>query len=462
MFTPKGFAELDVAVRDGRFVESGSGEVVDCRGLWLLPGAIDAHVHSRDPGFPEKEDWTSLTAAAAAGGVTTVLDMPNTVPAVDSAALLEAKAERAAGRALVDFGLWGLVRSSSTPEMLGGLVSAGAVGLKAYLGYAYRHSQQTVTYTAALDDPDLEAPPGYATIALLAPALARSRALVAVHAEDPELLRLCARPLRDYDDVLAARPALAEAIAIAAVGVIAAAGHLRLHLVHISSREGLAAADAARIAGADLSIETCPQYLWTTEADFDRVGNALRMNPPVRTAADQEALRRAVAARDIDIIATDHAPHTDEEKFGVELDRAHPGSPGVQTLLLSALQLTRVMGARDRLIRAVTSNVAERFGFAGRKGVIAPGADADLVLVDPGSQTVVAPESMHSRQKHGVLEGMTFDFAIRAVYSRGELVFSDGELVGTPGLGRWIRPSAGAGTLSGPENSPSAGARAPR
>ena len=87
MFTPKGFAELDVAVRDGRFVESGSGEVVDCRGLWLLPGAIDAHVHSRDPGFPEKEDWTSLTAAAAAGGVTTVLDMPNTVPAVDSAAL---------------------------------------------------------------------------------------------------------------------------------------------------------------------------------------------------------------------------------------------------------------------------------------------------------------------------------------------------------------------------------------
>ncbi|HEX6350865.1 MAG TPA: dihydroorotase family protein [Candidatus Dormibacteraeota bacterium] len=459
MFTPKGFADIDVGVRDGQFVDGGSGEVVDCRGLWLLPGALDAHVHSRDPGFPDKEDWTSLTAAAAAGGVTTVLDMPNTVPAVDSAELLAVKAERAADRALVDFGLWGLVRSSSTPEQLAGLVAAGAVGLKAYLGYAYRRSQQAVTYTAALDDPDLEAPPGYGTIALLAPALARSRALLAVHAEDPELLRFCARPLREYADVLAARPALAEAIAIAAVGVIAAADHVRLHLVHISSLEGLAAADAARVAGADLSIETCPQYLWTTEDDFARVGNALRMNPPVRTRADQEALRRAVAAREVDIIATDHAPHTDEEKFGVELDRAHPGSPGVQTLLLSALQLTRVMGARDRLIRAVTANVADRFGFAGRKGVIAPGADADLVLVDPAAQTVVAPESMHSRQKHGVLEGMTFDFAIRSVYSRGDLVFSDGEVVGKPGRGRWLKPSAGGGTVFGSENSPGAGAR---
>jgi len=442
VFTPHGFLDTDIAVRDGRFVEGGGGEVVDCGGLWLLPGAIDAHVHSRDPGFPEKEDWTSLTSAAAAGGVTTVLDMPNTVPAVDSAEVLAAKAARAGARALVDFGLWGLLRSSSTDEMLEGLVGAGAVGLKAYLGYAFQRSRQAVTYSASLDDPDLEAPPGYGTIAVLGPALARCRALLAVHAEDPELLRFSARPLREYADVLAARPALAEAIAIAAVGVIAAADHVRLHLVHISSVEGLAAAEAARIAGADLSIETCPQYLWTTEADYGRVGNALRMNPPVRTAADRHALRRAVVGRDIEIIATDHAPHTDQEKFDVDLDSAHPGSPGVQTLLLSALQLSKELGARDRVIRAVTANVADRFGLSGRKGAIAPGADADLVLVDPGAGTIVTAESMLSRQKHGVFEGMSFDFAIRQVYSRGELVAEDGRVVAQPGRGRFVRPAA--------------------
>lgn len=432
--------DTDFCVRDGRISEGAGGEVVDCHGLWVLPGAIDAHVHSRDPGFPQKEDWTSLTAAAAAGGVTTVLDMPNTVPAVDTAEVFHAKAERAGSRALVDFGLWGLLRSSSTPPGLASLVESGAVGLKAYLGYAYHRSRQAVTYTPDLDDPDLEAAPGYGTIAMLAPALAQMRAVLAVHAEDPELLRLCARPLTEYADVLASRPALAEAIAIAAVSVIAAADHVRLHLVHLSSVEGLAAAEAARIAGADVSIETCPQYLWATDDDYARLGNALRMNPPVRGAADRDALRRAVVARDIDIIATDHAPHTDAEKFEIDLDHAHPGSPGVQTLLLSALQLSKELGARDRVIRAVTANVAERFGLSGHKGVIAPGADADLVLVDPARRTVATPESMLSRQRHGVLEGMTFDFAIRQVYSRGELIAEDGKVVAEPGRGRLVRP----------------------
>jgi dihydroorotase-like cyclic amidohydrolase len=167
------------------------------------------------------------------------------------------------------------------------------------------------------------------------------------------------------------------------------------------------------------------------------------MNPPVRGAADRDALRRAVVARDIDIIATDHAPHTDDEKFEVDLDRSHPGSPGVQTLLLSTLQLSHDLGARDRLIRAVTANVAERFGLSDRKGVIAPGADADLVLVDPAGRTVANPESMLSRQKHGVLEGMAFDYAIRQVYSRGELIVDEGKVVAEPGRGRLVKARPG-------------------
>lgn len=416
--------------------------MIDCRGLWVLPGAIDAHVHSRDPGFPEKEDWTTLTSAAAVGGVTTVLDMPNTVPAVDSPDVFADKARIAGSRALVDFGLWGLVRSSSTPEAIAGLLGAGAVGLKAFLGYAYHRGRRAVTYTVILDDPELEAPPGYDTIARLGPVLARHGALLAVHAEDPDLLRKRARHLAGYADVLLARPAEAEAVAIATTGRLAGAHGFRLHLVHVSSAEGLAAAMAARHhQGADVSIETCPQYLWATADDYGRVGNALRMNPPVRGRGDLGALRAALVEEELDTVGTDHAPHTDAEKFAVDLDHCHPGSPGVQTLLLSQLQLGRLLGATEQAVRAVTSNVAERFRLAG-KGAIRPGADADLVLVDPAGRTVATAESMLSRQRHGVLEGMAFDFAIGRVYSRGELVAEGGKVVAAPGRGRLVRPAA--------------------
>ncbi len=414
--------------------------VVDCRGLWVLPGAIDAHVHSRDPGFPEKEDWTTLTSAAAVGGVTTVLDMPNTVPGVDTPEVFAAKVSIAGSRALVDFGLWGLVRSSSTPEAIAGLLAAGAVGLKAFLGYAYHRGRRAVTYTVALDDPELEAPPGYDTIARLGPELARRGGLLAVHAEDPDILRHRARHLADYADVLRARPAEAEAAAVAATCRLAGAHGFRLHLVHVSSAEGLAAATAAKHhQGADVSIETCPQYLWATADDYRRVGNALRMNPPVRERGDQGALRAALVEDELDTVGTDHAPHTDAEKFAVDLDHCHPGSPGVQTLLLSQLQLGRVLGATEQAINAITANVAERFRLAG-KGRLEPGADADLVLVDPAGWTLATAESMLSRQRHGVLEGMAFDFAINQVYARGELVAERGRVAAEPGRGRLVRP----------------------
>src|SRR5256885_8327236 len=142
VFTPDGPREADVRVADGVITEversaAGRGaRVIDVSGMYVLPGAIDVHVHSRDPGFPDKEDFGTLTSAAAAGGVTTVIDMPNTVPAVDSAGALESKAALARSRSRVDFGLWALIRSTSSAEQLVELASAGAVGFKAYLGYS--------------------------------------------------------------------------------------------------------------------------------------------------------------------------------------------------------------------------------------------------------------------------------------------------------------------------------------
>ena len=436
--TPDGPREADVHVRDGKigklepWSRPAGPEVVDAAGLWVLPGAIDAHVHGRDPGCPEKEDFASLTAAAAAGGVTTVLDMPNTLPGVSDAEIFAAKREAIAAKAMVDYGLWALLRSSSTEEQVGGLAAAGAIGFKAYLGYAVRRSTGQVLYTPGAAEADLEPPASYGTIARLASSLAATAVPVAAHAEDPSILLASSARVEDYADLLASRPAVGEAVAVAALGALALALDLRVHLVHLSSRAGLDAALAARAQGAGLSLETCPQYLWLTEADYTRLGPVMKMYPLIKTIADREALRDALFRGDIDSVGSDHAPHTDEEKLRHPLAEAHAGSPGVQTLLLSCLEFARQAGDPWRAVSWVSAKPALIFGLYPRKGVIQPGSDADLVLVDPKGSTVVRSEEMGSKQRFGSLDGLEMSFAIRAVYVRGEPP--------RPGGGEFVRP----------------------
>ena len=446
VYTPEGPREADVRVADGvitaveaRGAPAAGATAVRLDGLYLLPGAIDVHVHSRDPGFPDKEDFGTLTAAAAAGGVTTVVDMPNTVPAVDAAGTLEGKAALARARARVDFGLWGLVRSSSTPEQLRGLAAAGATGFKAYLGYAFSLSRKQVLHSLEPADPDLEAPPDYGTLARLGATFAELGLPIAIHAEDAGILRAFARPFETYADVLASRPPEAEAVAISASASVARQSGFHLHVAHLSSALGLAAAREALGAGATLTIETCPQFLWLTDADFPRLGTAMKMNPPVKTQADRAALRDALLRGTISIVATDHAPHTDAEKAR-DLEHAPPGSPGVQTLYLSCLQLALDTGDVWKAPRWVCEGPARLAGLSESKGRIAPGYDADLVVVDPKGSTTFSPRLMRSRQKHGALAGMKVSFAIRSVYLRGTAVLSNGRLVGRPG-GRMVRPA---------------------
>lgn len=442
--TPGGLREADVHVKDGVIVSLERGgfrgiEEVDATGLLVLPGGVDAHVHSRDPGFPRKEDFGSLTAAAAAGGITTVVDMPNTVPAVENAAVFQEKVEIASSKALVDFALWGLLGSESRPEDVHDLLDVGAVGLKAFLGYGIRRSDRQVVYTPRLDDPELEPPAGSGAIARVAPDLARRGAPLAVHCEDADILRAFSRPAQTYADLLASRPALAEAVAIASVGVISQRTGLEVQVVHLSSALGLAAAREARRAGARMVLETCPQYLWLSDEDAPRLGPILKMYPPVRTGADRAALVEALRTGLIERVGTDHAPHSDGEKLGRSLDEALPGSPGVEMLYLSCLELARRQGDVGAAARWVAEGPARSLGLFPRKGVVEPGADADLLLVDSSAETVVSARAMHSHQRHGCLEGQRFGFAVRSVYSRGELVARDGEPLGQAGRGKLVR-----------------------
>ena len=441
VYTPNGPRPADVHVTDGvissveRSLRAPRAKVVDAGGMYVLPGGVDVHVHSREPGFTEKEDFGSLTAAAAAGGVTVVLDMPNTVPAVDSAGVLEAKAALARSKAQVDFGLWGLIRSSSTPEQLEEMAAAGAVGFKAYLAYSFSLSRRQMLYAPAAGDPDLEAPADYGTLARLAPAVARLGLPLAIHAEDPTVLAAFRRPILTYADLLESRPPEAEAVAVSGAAAVARESGAHLHIAHLSSALGLRAAEDAIRLGTHISLETCPQFLLLTDQDFDRVGPAMKMLPPVRTADDRDALVDGLRRGVISIVSTDHAPHTDDEKSR-SLEEAPAGSPGVQTLYLSCLQLAKDLGDVWQATRWVSTAPAAFAGLQESKGAIAPGYDADLVIVDPRRKTQVAAEAMRSRQRHGVMEGMEFDFAIVDVYLRGESVAHGGRV-----HGRMVRPA---------------------
>lgn len=407
--------------------------------MYVLPGAIDVHVHGRDPGFPVKEDFGTLTLAAAAGGVTTVVDMPNTIPGVDSGGVLESKAALAHSKARVDFGLWGLIRSSSTADQLESLAQAGAIGFKAYLGYAFSLSRRQVMYAPDSDDPDLESPPDYGTLLRLAPAVAALGLPLVIHAEDPGILAAFRRPLDSYADVLASRPPEAEAVAIAAAAAITHSFGARLHIAHLSSALGLRAAEVAMQDGSRLSLETCPQYLWRSDADFAQLGTSMKVYPPVRTALDRQALIEAVDQGVIGIVATDHAPHSDAEKAR-PLEDAAAGSPGVQTLYLSSLELAKRLGDVWKALKWVAEAPAGLIGLQESKGRISPGFDADLAIVDPRRGTVFRPAMMRSRQKHGVMEGLESSFSIVEVYVRGRLVVKKGRAVGGP-IGRMVKPS---------------------
>ena len=441
MYTPEGPRHADVHVIDGVISEVAPGlrvaraAVIDASGKYILPGGVDVHVHSRDPGFPEKEDFGTLTAAAAAGGVTVVVDMPNTVPAVDGAGVLEAKAALAHSKAHVDFGLWGLVRSSTAPSDLEEMAAAGAVGFKAYLAYSFSLSRKQVLYSPGSDDPDLEPPADYGTLARLAPAVARVGLPLAIHAEDPTVLTAFRRPVLSYEDLLESRPPEAEAVAVSAAAAVAKDSGVRLHVAHLSSKLGLQAAEDAMRAGASLTLETCPQFLLLTAADFDRVGSAMKMLPPIRREADRDALVDGLMRGAISIVSTDHAPHTDDEKSRA-FDEAPAGSPGVQTLYLSCLQLAKDLGDVWLAPKWVSSAPAMLVGIGESKGAIAPGYDADIVIVDPHRKTSVRAEHMRSRQRHGALEGKEFDFMIEKTYLRGEALTASGKP-----RGRMVRPA---------------------
>ena len=393
--TPQSVVEANVAIKDGTIIAVGDDgampqarERLDATGLYVLPGAIDVHVHFRDPGYPHKEDFASGTAAAAFGGVTTVFDMPNTIPPAGTAEALAAKHRIAAEKAHVDFGLYGLL-GEDTIEHVPALVAGGVIGFKLYMGNTFGRIPCPST-GAMLEAFEVAAPTGKR---------------ISLHAETNSIMERREARLRGAGRLdplahLASRPAVVAVEAVSRAALLAEWTGARIHILHISSAEELRPLREAKARGVDITGETCPHYIMLSSEDYARFAGTIRVNPPVREKRNQEPLWQALADGTIDLIATDHAPHSPEEKTRNDIWTVDCGFPGVETQM--PLMLTEANAGRFGIcdyVRWSAANPARIFGVYPRKGAVAPGSDADITVVDLACESIIEDAALQSRSK---------------------------------------------------------------
>ena len=432
-----GVQPADLGVVAGRIVaiapdlDGGGSVTLDARGLHVLPGVVDAHVHFNDPGRSAWEGWASGSRALAAGGGTLACDMPlNAHPPTVNAAAFDAKLAAATGAAWTDFALWGGLVPGGV-DRLDELADRGVIGFKAFM------SNSGIDDFAAVDD---------GTLYMGMARAARLGLPVAVHAESDALTGALARQalaagqltVRAY---LESRPAVAEWEAISRALLFAEATGCAVHIVHVSTGRSVALVAEAQARGVNASCETCPHYLVLTDADAERLGAVAKCAPPLRPAAEGAALWDHLAAGRLPMIASDHSPAPADMKTGDDFFRVWGGISGCQSLL--PLLLTEGYHARALplpLIAAVTATYpAQRFRLPG-KGTLALGADADLALVDLAATVPLTATDLHYRHAHSPYLGRLLRGQVVATLLRGRLIQRAGQAVGTP-AGRLIRPA---------------------
>lgn len=417
--TPGGLVEADIAVKSGRIADFGSfsagdgAETIECKGLHILPGVIDTQVHFREPGLTHKEDLSTGTLSAIAGGVTTVFEMPNTDPLTITADALHDKLHRARGRAWCDYAFFvgGCAESAPDLNLLERL--PGCCGVKVFMG------SSTGSLLAAEED-------------VILSILKNGTRRVALHAEDETRLKSrkyiaeASHDVRDHPLWRDAETALTATMC--AVRLAREAGR-PIHLLHVTSADEMAFLKDHKDI---VTIETTPQHLTLSAPEcYERLGALAQMNPPIRDKRHQDALWRAVQTGVVDVLGSDHAPHTLEEK-----SKTYPTSPsgmtGVQTML--PVMLDHVSKGRLSLERLVDllAHGPQRVYQIARKGRIAVGYDADFAIVDIKRRRTITNKWIQSKCGWSPFDGMTVMGWVQGTVLRGQLAMWDDEILGQP------------------------------
>jgi allantoinase len=428
--TPQEVIDVDIAI-EGEYIAAVASGVpagkreIDASGLTILPGLIDIHLHFNEPGRVDWEGAATGSRALAAGGGTLFFDMPlNSSPCTVNALHFDQKRAALESTSITDFALWGGLIPGNIGD-LAELADRGVVGFKAFLCDSglpeFPRADDLTLYEGMTEAARLGLP-------------------VAVHAESEEITRRLSQRIaesgrHDTAAFLESRPVIAEVEAIARAGLLARETGCKLHVVHISSGKGVAAALEARSLGADVSIETCPHYLLFTEDDLLRIGAIAKCAPPLRARSERDALWASVLRGEVDAIASDHSPCPPEMKQRENFFEVWGGIAGVQWTLPALIDKGMDI---PRLAALTSSNGARRFGID-RRGAIEPGAYADLALVDLRDSQVVSRDSLFQRHRITPYLGMRLRGVIRKTIRRGQVIYSDGAITAlTPGV--LVRP----------------------
>ncbi|MBL8137805.1 MAG: amidohydrolase family protein [Acidobacteria bacterium] len=446
LVTSAGLRAADLAVRGGRIVSvdppgaAPRGEAeLDATGLHILPGVIDTHVHTRHPGVPEREDFLSGTSAAAAGGITTLFEMPISKLAVNSGESLAKRAELLQPTALIDYALYGGAGHENLAA-IAGQAAAGAIAFKTFL--------QPPPPTRLDEFFGL-----WCTDEVLLRDVMRAVKATGLrhcfHCEHTATFQAMQRHLeaagrttgRAHAD---SRPPVAEDLSVAIVLALAEDLGARVQVVHCSSPRAARLARDARWRGVDATVETCPPYLFFTDEALDRLGPFAKCNPPLRGEREVRGLRQCLREGLIEVVGTDHSPFLAEDKAtGDEnIFLAPPGLAGLEVLV--PLMLTAAHHgwiALEDVAALCSENAAKLFGLP-RKGRLQPGADADLTIVDVATawRYDSAGALTKSRANMRIYDGVEMHGRVVSTVVRGAVVFTDGVVTGRPGHGRFVRP----------------------
>lgn len=437
--TPANTFKGGVAIHQGLIVAVGADSTLpdaeknlDAGGNYIFPGLIDPHVHFRDPGLTYKEDFTSGSTAAIFGGITSVLDMPNVKPVTDSPEQILYREKLIRDKSYVDVMLVGVVVQEN-PHQVIPMARAGAIGFKVFLG-------ETVGGMLPPDDGVLVDVLGH---------VAETGLRIGFHAENNQILQHRIRQLKaagrtDPLAVVESRPAICEAESVQRMALFARYTGAKIHIYHLSSKDGLDMIEEQRQKGVNITTETGPHYLFLSEEDVVKWGPLLRVNPPVRSREHGAALWQGVLDGRINFIADDHAPHTEEEKLNPDIWQAMAGLVGVETLMqvmFSEGVLKRGMSV-NQFVQICSENAARAWHAYPQKGALEVGSDGDLTIFDPQRRWKIDRQQLHSKSRVTPWHQWEGQGLPVGVIVRGQVMMWERQFVAERPTGRLIRPNA--------------------